>query len=751
MRLGTAFAFVLLALLLLLIRVTYINVTNGKQYARKVLSQQSFDSQTLPSRRGEIVDRNGIALAKSDLYYKVILDCKVINEDKDYLEPTLEALDTIFDLDRDKLRTFITDEETRDSQYRIIARMVTKEQKKAFEDYKACRDEESLKIQDEEVLKALKKARYNIQGVWFETYYERSYPYDSLASNVVGFINADGGVTGLENYYNSMLEGTDGRVYGYLNSELEYEKNTIEPEHGRRLVTTLDLNIQQIVEKYIQEFNDTYGDEDSNGQGAKNIGVVVMDPNSGEVLAMATNTPYNLNDPYNTSGLYSGAQLKNMTSEQYSDALNGMWSNFCVSESYEPGSVFKPITVASALECGAEYDGDNFYCDGSLFITDTTIKCDNIYGHKDETLEYGIVNSCNVVLMTVASRMGITNFTNYQQNFGFGRPTGIDLPNETAGVIYGRNNMHEVELATCSFGQGFTISMVQELAAFSAVINGGYYYQPHMVRQIQTADGSVEKSVDKMLLKQPVSSSVSALLRRYLTTAVREGTGRKSTVPGYLTGGKTGTAEKIDPETGTRAGGKYLVSFIGACPMDDPQVVIYVVVDEPNVYEQADSSYAQVLFRKIATEVFPYMGLYPTEEVTPELLSFLGITEADIVTKRDPNKKSATFDAIDSYGYYHTGCYVNRDGKIVGSSGDEIAGAYIAEDGTIFDAVMNEVGHVDDTVESEDEPAGAGGSQIGTDNPNMASPPSAAPEGEDMDGTIWSGVTGDDLDEFKKD
>ena len=736
-KLLASFAFVLLLLILLLLRIATISATRGNRYAKKVLSQQSYDSRSIPARRGEIQDKNGIVLARSDRFYNVVLDCYAINENEDYLEPTVRAVEQVIGVSAEEVRGVIVGERTRDSRYQVIKKNITSELKEEFEDFRRGADLDEDSMGREAYYDALSE-RANVQGVWFEERYLRSYPYNSLASKVVGFSNAvDVGTTGVENYYNDILNGTDGRQFGYLNENSEFERTTIAPEHGKTLRLTLDMNIQEIVQQKIDDFDAMYGDEAHNGKGAKNVGVIVMDPNTGEILAMATNREYDLNDPSDlTTEGYSGAQIKAMDDNTYVEELNTKWQNFCVSEGFEPGSVFKPITVASALETGSVHDGDSFVCNGSLFITDTTIKCDNVYGHGGETLEYGIVNSCNVVLMTVGMQMGITNFINYQQAFGFGSPTGIDLPNENSGVVYNRDTMHEVELATCTFGQGFTINMVQEAAAFSAVVNGGYYYQPHVVGQILSADGTSVETVEPLLLRQPVSTSVSKLLRRYLKTAVKEGTGRKSQVPGYLTGGKTGTAEKIDPADGTRWKGHYVVSFIGAAPIDDPQVVIYVVVDEPNVAEQADSSYPQTLFRKIATEVYPYLGLYPTEPITDELLQFLGITMNETV---ESNIKSSTFQCFDSSGNLYNDAYIKEDGTVVDSSGNPIPGCTADLDaGIVTDGYGNKI-EVD--TRAFYDPL----TQV-ADNPDIAAPPQGV-EGDNADDTTWEGAGTIDDDE----
>ncbi len=736
-KLLASFAFVLLLLAALLVRIATISATRGNRYAKKVLSQQSYDSRMIPARRGEIQDRNSIILAKSDRFYNVVLDCYAINENEDYLEPTIAALEKIIGVDSASSRDVIMSEKTRSSRYQVIERNITSDLKKEFERYQRGADLDESEMGTDAYYDALNE-RANIQGVWFEEKYIRTYPYDSLASKVVGFANAiDVGTTGVENYYNDILNGTSGREFGYLNDNSEFERTTIEPEHGKTLRLTVDMNIQEIIQDKIDAFDKTYGDEAHNGKGAKNVGVIAMDPNTGEILGMATNREYDLNDPTDlTTEGYSGAEIKSMDDNTYVDELNTKWENFCVSEGFEPGSVFKPITVASALETGSVHDGDGFVCNGSLFITDTTIKCDNIYGHGDETLEYAIVNSCNVALMTIGMQMGITNFINYQQAFGFGSQTGIDLPNENSGVVYNRETMHEVELATCTFGQGFTINMVQEAAAFSTVVNGGYYYQPHVVGQILSADGTSVETVEPILLRQPISTSVSKLVRGYLKTAVKEGTGRKSQVPGYLTGGKTGTAEKIDPRDGTRWKGHYVVSFIGAAPIDDPKVVLYVVVDEPNVAEQADSSYPQVLFRQIATELFPYMGIYPTEPITDDLLQYLGISMDETVLNE---VKSATFQCFDSMGNLYNDAAVNADGEVVDSSGNVIEGCTAdVEKGIVTDGYGNQI-EVDVSALFEDKETVA-------DNPDIASPPEEV-EGGGSGDTTWTGAAVPDKEE----
>lgn len=647
------FAFILFILVGLNIRIAFITAKSGDKYAKQVLSQQRYDSRTIPYRRGEIQDANGNVLAKSEQVYNVVLDCYAVNGNKEYVEPTVRALVSVLGLDETDIRKRLTSEETKQSQYQVLKREVSITDKKKFEEYASPSDRKQF-------TKEALEERDNIQGVWFESYYIRKYPMGTMASNVIGFSNtANDGACGLEAYYTDVLNGVNGREYGYLNEDSELQRTVIEPEHGKTIVSTLDVNVQEIVEKYIREFDEEYfsdADSERRGKGSKNTGVIVGNPNTGEIYAMATNHGFDLNNPQDISEWYTedelSAKLEEVKSklmeetngkcteeeieeaqeEARSEILNDIWSNFCVTESFEPGSTFKPITVSSALETGALTGDETFYCDGGEFVTDTQINCDNIYGHGMETISDAIMNSCNDALMQIGFKLQIEDFCKYQRLFNFGRVTGIDLPNESSGILYDRDAMHEVELATNSFGQGFTCTMIQEYAAFSAVVNGGYYYRPHLVKQILDADGGVAKSIEPLLLSQPISARSSSILRDALEAGVSEGTGKKAKVPGYRMGGKTGTAEKINPATGQRWAGRYIVSFIGCVPIDDPQVVIYVVIDEPNVPDQSTGGYAQIIARKILQESLPYLNIYPTEEVTDEELQKIGITreEAEI-------------------------------------------------------------------------------------------------------------------------
>lgn len=631
------FAFVLLVLVALNIRIAYIMAKSGDQYARQVLSQQQYDSRTLPFMRGEIHDRNGNVLAKSEKVYNVVLDCYAVNGDEDYLEPTVRALVTALKLDESDIRRRLTSDETKDSQYQVLKRKLTREEKDAFEEYASTDAERNLTKEE-------RQERENIQGVWFEEQFDRQYPLSRLAANVIGFSNDnDDGVAGLEAYYSDVLNGTNGREFGYLNEESELQRTLIEPENGKTLISSLDVNIQQIIEKYIAELDAELSggpNESAQGRGSKTTAVIVGNPQTGEIYGMGTNHGFDLNDPHNLDEWYSEEEQKAMSEDETVEALNAMWSNYIVSESFEPGSTFKPITVTAALDAGVIDENTSFVCDGFEFITDTRINCDNVNGHGPETTKEAIMNSCNDALMQIGNALGIEAFCKYQRLFNFGSRTGIDLPNENAGVLYERKAMNEVELATNTFGQGFTCTMIQEWAAFNATVNGGNLYRPRVINQVQDENGGVAKTIEPLLLSQPISAKSSAIMREALEMGVQSGTGRKAQVPGYRIGGKTGTAEKLP-----RGQGNYVVSFVGAAPIDDPQVSIYVVVDEPNVEDQTVGGYPHIMARKIMAEILPYLNIYQTEEITDEQLANLEMTREEAEAGRQVETEAPETDA----------------------------------------------------------------------------------------------------------
>ena len=592
------FAVVILALVCLLGRITYINATSGTKYKKRVLlqAQQSYQSSVLPAKRGNIYDCNGNLLATSQKVYTVILDCKEVNDEKhDYVDATVKALVDVLGIDEDDIRKKLTDPATSSSQYQILKKQITMDQKKAFEEYASPGEDSGLSEKELE-------ERANVQGVWFEEDYLRIYPFDELACDTIGFtLSRETADAGLEGYYNSTLMGTDGRQYGYINDESDAEQTIMEPVTGESIETSLDVGAQQIVEKYVNGFKAS--------MGAKNIGVIVMRPSTGEIIAMDGGDRYDLNNPRDMSQVYSQEEIDKMSDEETVTALNAMWGNFCVTDAFEVGSVVKPIVMAGALEKGKISATDTFNCDGGETFGangDTYIKC-AVWpdAHGTETLREVIANSCNDGMMQIAAKMGTEAFLKAQSLFNFGSRTGIDLPNEGAGVIHTTETMGETELACSAFGQGFTCTMLQEINAMCSVINGGYYYQPHLVTAIKDSSGGTVRTINPVLLKQTISSDISADIRSYMQASVLEGTSRTSKVEGYSSGGKTGTAEKLP-----RGNKKYIVSFITFAPVENPQVLMYVAVDEPKAEEQADPQY---IAQGILSELLPYLNVTPDE------------------------------------------------------------------------------------------------------------------------------------------
>ena len=600
--------FVIIALLLLglIVRLMYIEHTSGKKYEKKVLSQQKYDSTVIPYQRGNITDCKGTILATSVDVYNVILDCKVLNSDSADIDPTIDALITCFpQLNETDLRNLITDKPK--SQYNVLAKKLSYEEIQAFEEMQAAEKETS----DKKSSDAEKKGKIN--GVWFEKEYQREYPYGSLASAVVGFTASGNlGMNGVENSYNSVLNGTNGREYGYLNSDSNFEKTVIDAQNGNDVTLTIDANIQKIVEDKIAAFEEEYRDAAREGAGSKHVGVIVMNPQNAEVLAMANYPNYDSSNPRDLSAYYTQEEIDAMDDDTELDALNQLWSNFCITYTYEPGSTVKPFTVACGLDTGTLDPNRTFICDGYETISGHDIHCVNTNGHGLETVEDALKNSCNDALMQMSYDIGPENFSKYQQIFGFGTKTNIDLPGEarTDSLIYTEDQLSTINLATNSFGQNFNVTMIQVASAFSSIINGGNYYQPHVVKKITDENGNVIQEDNGTLLKKTVSSSTSELLKQYLYATVSDGTGKYAKVPGYSMGGKTGTAQKLP-----RGQGNYLVSFIGFAPVDNPQLLVYVVVDEPNAEEEFHSTFAQEIAKGIFEETLPYLNIYPDEDI----------------------------------------------------------------------------------------------------------------------------------------
>lgn len=571
--------------------IYYLHSERGEKYAAIVLSQQDYSSTSIPYKRGDIYDTNGNVLATSVKVYNLILDPYIMLSKEDYLEPTIDALSRCFGYSREELLKDINDNKT--SRYVVKGKQLEYEQIKEFE-----------------AVLADKENNPNIKGVWFEEEYKRKYPYNTLACSTIGFtVAGDVGTWGIEEYYNDVLVGTNGRKYGYVNEDNTMDPIVVEPTDGNSVISTIDIKLQSICEKYIEQWVNEYHPE--------NVAVVMADPNTGEILAMASSKNiYDLNEPRDitryvpleiTEPLRNSKDSKKV--EEYLGMLSNVWRNYCISDTYEAGSTIKPFTIAGALEDGKIKTSDTFLCDGGEQYS-SYIRCHKRAGHGTLNVEQAIMNSCNDALMQIAAKEGIPSFRKYQETFGFGMKTGIDLPGETKGVLFEEEAMGQTDLACNSFGQNFNVSMIQMVSGFSSLINGGYYYKPHVVKQVLNADGGVVENNDKELIKQTVTKETSDFLKVALVNTVAAGTGKTAKVEGYDVGGKTGTAQHHD-----KTKDEYLLSFLGFAPLDDPQVVCYAVVDKPDVPDRGSSSYACKLFSAIMTEALPYMDIFPTKNV----------------------------------------------------------------------------------------------------------------------------------------
>ena len=584
----------------LIFRLMYIEYTSGEKYEKIVLSQQEYDSTIIPYKRGDIVDTKGTVLATSVDVYNVILDSKVLNANKEKVSSTIAYLTQCFpEITADQVNQEITDNP--DREYTVLAKHVSYEEKAAFE---ALMNGEDTKDQ--------------ITGIWFEKEYTRTYPYNSLASALIGFANATTGVIGLENQYNDTLNGTNGRSYGYLNADSNLEQTVIEPENGYSLVTTLDTNIQSIVENAILQANEEMKQETEGATtGSNNTAVLVMEPQNGDVLAMASYPTFDLNNPKDLSAYFTEEELAGMSDEDKMNQFNKLWQNYTITNTFEPGSTFKPFTEAMGLDSGSLRGDETYICDGSEWVSGHEIHCVNRSGHGTEDLRGSLRDSCNDALMQMVRAIGPANFAKYSREYGFGQKTGIDLPGEasTASLIFSEEQLAQTEsnLAVSSFGQGFNVTMIQLASSFCSLINGGNIYQPHVVKKIVDDSGNTVQEISPVVTKETVSQEVSDTLRDYMYTVVSEGTGAKAAVEGYAIGGKTGTAEKVP-----RGSGNYVVSFIGFAPVDDPQVVVYVVVDEPHVADQSHCSQSSYIAKNIFSQILPYMNIERMDSVAAE-------------------------------------------------------------------------------------------------------------------------------------
>lgn len=570
----------------LLFKIYRINSKDGDRYRKEALSQQSYTNTVLNYQRGDVKDRNNTTLAVSVRKYDLVLEPRTLGKDEKKKQATVDAIAKTFGVASS-----------------VVEEVIQKKPNSMYEHIDGLKELPAKKV--DKFKKQIKKER--LEGVWFEEVYKRNYPLKTVGASIIGFMNSNNqGTYGVEEQYNSVLNGTTGREYGYFDSNMNLQRTIKEAKDGNSVVLTIDANVQKIIEDEIADFQ-------KNGTGAKTIAMMVMNPKNGEILAMASNSTFDLNDPQNLASMYSEQKIAAMTDKEKNENLLSMWSNFCVGSAYEPGSTFKPFTIAAALDENIISGKSTFQCNGVKKVADREIHCSNRNGHGMLDLRHALMESCNAALMDIGLGLGRNKFSKYNKLYGFGQRTGVDLPGETSGLIHTKEELNPVELATSSFGQTQTVTMVQMLSGFSSLINGGNYYQPHLVKEIQNSNGDVVKTIDPVIVKRTTSEDTSSKLRSYLKSTVEEGTAAPAQVKGYSIGGKTGTAEKRPVSAK-----KYLVSFIGCEPAEDPEVAYYVIIDEPHVKDQAHSTYATEFSSKVMKRVLPFLGQYASSSQTKQ-------------------------------------------------------------------------------------------------------------------------------------
>lgn len=554
--------------LLLIGRVAFIEFFQSASLQELAYEQQTRDRLITP-KRGSILDRNGEGIALTETVNAVsVIPVQVVEKEKtaQYLAEKLEL------------------------EYEAVLEKV--QQKVALVRIKA-------KVEPE-LAAEIREAAY--PGVEVDEDVRRIYPYSELAAQVIGFVGKDNqGIIGLEAKYDELLEGEQGKILTLTDSrgnEVDSEQERIPPVDGKNLVTTLDVVMQQYAEQTIKKAVET--------KGAKKGLIIILNPQNGEIYAMANYPTFDLNDPFTINNAELAAVWDTFSQEEQNDHLNRMWRNAAINDTYEPGSTFKIVTSSAGLEEKVVSPESGFYCRGFHVAGDRQIKCWRYpRTHGSETFVQGVQNSCNPVFMEIGERLGAETFLEYMQKFGFAEKTGVDLAGEATGIIHKLENIGPVELATMSFGQSFQITPLQLLRAASAIVNGGHLITPHFAKGIADENGNIVESFQYSQGEQVISRETSETMKGILESVVSEGTGSKAYIPGYRIGGKTATSEKLP-----RRSGKYIASFMSFAPAEDPQVMALVLVDEPQgVYY--GGTVAGPVMQELLQNILPYLGVEP--------------------------------------------------------------------------------------------------------------------------------------------
>ena len=552
-------------------RLLYLMVNRADYYGEKA-KEVHQRQRTVKAARGIIYDRNGVAIASN----KPVSTISVIHNQVQNPEKVIRVLSELLELPEEKVRKRV-------------------EKVSSIEKIKSNVDKDiSDRIRDME-----------LAGVMVDEDYKRYYPYSEFASKVIGFTGADNqGIIGMEVAYDKYLQGQDGSILTMTTARgLEIDgkaEERIEPIAGTNLYTSLDVNIQSFAQQAAGKV--------MKAKKAKSVRIVMMNPQNGEIYAMVNVPEFDLNDPYTLNTTSS----KNMSDKKKQEALNGMWRNACVSDTYEPGSTFKVIVAASALEAGVVKLEDTFHCPGFKVVEDRRIRCHKTTGHGSETFVQGVQNSCNPVFMEVGARLGVDNMFHYLQQLGIMSKTGIDVPGEASTIMHRKENVGAVELATMSFGQSFQLTPVRLLSSISMILNGGTRITPHLGVELESSDGTAVKKLTYSAQENIISSQTSETMRMILESVVSEGSGKKAYVEGYQVGAKTGTSEKLP-----RHSNKYIASCMGFAPADHPVVAALVLIDEPQGIYYGGTIAAPVI-SELLDNALPYLGVERGETVTAE-------------------------------------------------------------------------------------------------------------------------------------
>lgn len=570
--------FSLLAFLIL--RLAWLTLVSGRELEAKANSEWQKEI-SVTATRGDILDRNGSVLVSSANVYRIDFDLDSvrnhIKEKKITMNDIAVEISNVTGVEVEEVLKALNKKNSdgSDASYSPLVRGVTKAVADSADDL-------------------------GIYGLIVSRDVKRYYPNENFLASALGGINSEGtGLTGIELQYDDYLAGIAGMKIGAYDSwgnRLPFDTYKFTPPiDGSDIISTVDENLQYIAEKAAQK-----GLEEHN---AKGVHVLIMDPNNGEILAMVNKPDYDPNDPYSGYEIFDG--------ETDNDKIQNMWRNWLVSDTFEPGSTFKTVTMVAALEEGLVSDNETFTCNGGVKFGNTTVHCWKRDGHGTQTLGEVLKNSCNVGMMEIGERLGIDKLNEYIYKLGFGKTTGIDLPGEASGIVKSSDTVSAIDLATISFGQTNTVTTLQLMAAFNAIANGGDLIQPHIVKEISHEDESGNRVIDETIKpttkKDVLSDSSTALLRSYLERTVTKDGPDGSFVQGYNVGGKTGTAQKVDPATGTYSTDKYISSMVALAPVENPKITVFIAVDEPSNGSYYGGEVAAPLMKELFEEVFKYM------------------------------------------------------------------------------------------------------------------------------------------------